>query len=132
MSKLAVARMPPGFQFQGHVSFRGTRDQAWTLRRAVTLFNQIVGKPHWPREERIQRMIKTLGIEQPPKGDGEEENDEEGLDEEDAESEVETEDEEVPAELHSGRPLVFSITFDAVSRCFGRLCQALYRRGWGC
>ena len=84
-------------------SIRGTRPQAWTLRRALSLFNAIVGKPHWPREVAIQEMIKTLNIEQPAKEGADSEGSEaDDIGEEDMESELETDDEEVPVALRSG------------------------------
>lgn len=74
-------------------------------------------------------MIRTLNIEQPAKsGEGDEEEPDDDFEEENLESEIETEDEEVPAELHSGGGLMVGLQ-PCVCRCVWRLCQAVDQRG---
>ena len=37
--------------------------QAWSLRRMVSLFNQIVRRGHMPREPAIRRLMTSVGLE---------------------------------------------------------------------
>lgn len=71
----------------------GAHEQAWTIRRCLTVFNAITTRPHWPREPKIQNMLKVLSIKLPEKHTVEEETDDDV--EETPESEEPTDDEEV-------------------------------------
>lgn len=37
--------------------------QAWTLRRAMSLFNAVARRPHTPREGALKRMMAALGMD---------------------------------------------------------------------
>ena len=41
--------------------------QAWVLRRMITVFNGICGRPHRPREQAIRDMLERLGVKLPDK-----------------------------------------------------------------
>jgi hypothetical protein len=37
--------------------------QAWFLRRCLTLYNDVVRRPHLPREEQIRNLLANTGID---------------------------------------------------------------------
>ena len=74
--------------------------QAWCLRRMITVFNGICGRPHVPKETNIREMLERLGIKLPEKAkrqvDDNDDDDDGSPDpaEEGAEEEPPTDDEE--------------------------------------
>ena len=72
--------------------------QAWVLRRCLTIFNTIIGRPHRPREPNIRWMLDRLKVELPGSAD----DDDEIYFEEEAEEELPTDDEEClrPIPMH--------------------------------
>lgn len=100
--------------------------QAWTIRRAMTEFNTISRRPHYPREWQLRHMLKALDITLPEKSVtteeselGDVETDVDMVDaevgaEEEVESEAPTDDEPVEAEAAASGPLTCQITYFAI------------------